>query len=242
MKTLISATAIVASALFFTNAEAASIQTIDSRIGLGLTPDLQGFPAFFTNGFSQGDTSHTNTISFDDGVVQVDYTVTIEGFDSGGSPAGLIVNNQAAGVELGVVNNQIDPGESIKVTFDDISFSVIGVPPFPLMVDPGTFEALLGSIAFAAFTPGTDTYTYAGVGAGSTVGDDTSRLEFVPHATLSNGDMFTLTADSGAFRALYISPSSQYELIPDPNLVPEPATIGLVGLSMACLAATRRRK
>lgn len=242
MKTRIFATALVASFLLLSTVRAGSIQNIESRIGLGLTPDLQGFPAFFTNGFTQGDTSHTNTLSFNDSIVKVDYTVTIEGFDSGGSPAGLIVNNQSAGVELGVVNNQIDPGESIKVTYDDISYSVIGVPPFPLMVDPGTYESTLGSIAFAAFSPGTDTYTYAGVGAGSTVGDDTSRLEFVPATTISNGDMFTLTADSGAFRALFLSQASQYELLPDPNLVPEPTTLGLMALGLAAISVTHRKK
>ena len=241
MKTRNLASTLGAMAILITSAHAGSIQTIESRVGLGLTPDLQGFPAFFTNGFTQGDTSHTNTISFDDGVVQVDYTLTIEGFDAAGGPAGLIVNNQATGIELGVVNNQIDAGESIKVTYDDISFSVIGAPPFPLMVDPGTYEASLGSIAFAAFGAG-DTYTYAGVGAGSTVGDDTSRLQFVPATTISNGDMFTITADSGSFRALYLSQASQYAQIPDPNLVPEPTTLGLLGLSVACMVATRRKK
>ncbi len=242
MKTIFTATAMVASALLLPTTQAANIQTLEARVGLGLTPDLQGFPAFFTNGFTQGDTSHTNTLSYDDGLVKVDYTLTVEGFDAGGSPAGLIVNNQAAGVELGVVNSQIDPGESIKVTYDDISFSVIGIPPFPFMVDQGSYESSLSSIALAAFSSGTDTFTYSGLGAGSTVGDDTSSLTFVPPAVISNGDMFTITADSGAFRALFLSQSSQYELIPDPDIIPEPATLGLMGVSIVCIATARRRR
>ncbi len=240
MKTIISAAAIVASALLLQTAHAANIQTIPARIGLGLTPDLQGFPPFFTNGFSQGATSHTNTISFDDGLVKVDYTLTIEGFDAAGAPAGLIVNNQATGVELGVVNNQIDAGESIKVTYDDISFSLIDTPPFPFLVDPGTYASSLSSIALAAFTAGTDTYTYSGVGDGGIVGDDTASLTI--QTPITGGEMFTLTADSGAFRALFLSQSSQYELRPDPNLVPEPATLGLMGVSIVCIAAARRRR
>lgn len=240
MKTIIMA-AFLAAAILCSSAQAGSIETIETRIGLGLTPDLQGFPAFFTNGFSQGDTSHTNTVTFDDGLVQVDMTLTIEGYDAAGAPAGLIVNNQAAGVELGVVNNQIDTGESIKVTYDDISYSVSGTPPFPYLVDPGTYASSLSTIAFAAFTPGTDTYTYAGVGAGTTSGDDTAALVFVPPTSISNGDMFSITADSGAFRLLYLSQAAQYELRPDPNLVPEPATLGLLGLSLLCITASRRK-
>ncbi len=224
---------LIATLCLATSVQAMTMESIETRIGLGLTPDAQGFPGFFANGFTQGDTSHTDTISFNDGVVQVDLTLTIEAFDAGGAPAGLIVNNSATGVEFGVVNNQIDPGESIKVTYDDISFSTIGAPPMGF-VDPSSFSALLSSIRFAAFDAGTDTYTYSGVGAGSTVGDDTDQLSFLPNYSLSNGDMFTITADSGAFRALYISGSGNYKVIP------EPATIGLLALSTVVLATKRR--
>ncbi|MEM8944843.1 MAG: PEP-CTERM sorting domain-containing protein [Planctomycetota bacterium] len=242
MKTILTGLAVAIGLCLSAPTTAATIESIEARIGLGLTPDLQGFPAFFANGFVQGSTSHTDTITFSDGLVEVDYDLTIAAFDAAGAPAGLIVNNQATGVELGVNNSQIDAGESIVVTYNAITPIVIGVPPFPLMVDLGSIEHTLSSIAFAAFTSGTDTYTYSGVGAGVATGDDTSTLTFVPPTEVTGGDSFTITADSGAFRALFISQATSYELLPDPNLVPEPASVGLAALGLAAAAATRFRK
>jgi len=219
-----------------TSAGAATID-IDSRIGLGLTPDNQGFPAFFANGFVQGATSHTNTIAFDDGVVEVEFTLTVEAFAAGGAPAGLFVNNQASGIDGGANNTEIDAGEQLKVTYDNIAFSVIGAPPSGLVVDLSSFQALIGSARLAAFTPGTDTFTYAGVGAGSVTGDDTQTIEFVPNASIGVGDMSTITGDGGSFRALYVSLHGSYETV-----IPEPATLGLLVISIVGIAASRRMR
>lgn len=235
MKTLMTAATLVTSLCLATIAHANTMESFEARIGLGLTPDNQGFPAFFTGGFTQGDTSHTNTLSFDDTIVQMDITLTIEAFDAGGSPAGLIVNNSATGVELGVVNNQIDPGEAVKFTVDNILFSVIGAHPMG-PVDSSSFEALLSSIRLTAFDDGVDTYTYSGLAAGSVIGDDTDTIGFVPSAPLANGDMFTVTADTGAFRALFLSASGNYKV------VPEPATFGLMGVALLGMATMRRKK
>ncbi|MEM8944844.1 MAG: PEP-CTERM sorting domain-containing protein [Planctomycetota bacterium] len=241
MKTFAYAVSVTATLLLFTSsdAHAASMESFEARIGLGTSADSQGFAGFFETGFVQGSPSHTDTISFDDGVVKVDFDVTVEGFEESGGPGGLRTTSAAVGVDgsgdTGSETTRIDAGEAIKVTFNDISFSIIGAPPAGMIVDPGSFEALISSIRFAAFDNGTDTYSYSGVGAGSVVGDDTSTLSFVPNQTIATGDMFTITGDSGEFRGLYISMSGNYETV-----IPEPATLSLVALSLVGIALKRR--
>lgn len=237
MNTLTRMSVAVAVLFAVTSAKAAVMETIESRVSLGTDAvDSQGFPGFFaTGGFVQGSTSHTNTISFNDGVVQVDYDMTIEAFDAAGAPAGLNVLAHAAGINLGVTNDEIDPGEVIKVTYNSITFSVLGPHPQG-SVDPSSFQALLGSIRLAAFDSGVDTFTYAGVGAGSVTGDDTQELDFVPSAPVNDGDTFTITGDSGAFRALYISNATTYKV------VPEPTTLAFCVMGLGCVAALRRTR
>ncbi len=206
---------------------------IEARVNLGMNSANPIGEDFFTavSGFTQGDTSHTNTLTFDDGVVEVSLTMTVEGFDAGGAPAGLIVNNQATGIELGVVDGQVDPGETVKFTYDAIAFNDIGLPPGDIL-DTNVLDLILSTIRFTAFDAGVDTYTYAGVGAGGATGDDTLTLNV--GTSVEANDMFTITADSGAFRILYLSHEAVYATIP------EPASALLV--AFASLAAMGRRR
>ena len=214
-------------------APASAATMIEARVNLGTNSANPIGEDFFTaaSGFTQGDTSHTNTLTFTDGVVEVDITMTIEGFDAGGAPAGLIVNSQATGVELGVENDQVDPGETVKFTYDAISFNDVGLPPGEIL-DTNVLDLILSTIRFTAFDAGVDTYTYAGVGAGGATGDDTLTLNV--GTSVDANDMFTITADSGAFRILYLSHEAVYASIP------EPASAMLV--AFASLGMARRRR
>lgn len=209
----------------------ASAAMLEGRIGLG-TQAGDFFEA--GSGFTQGDTSHTNTMSFNDGVVQVDFTLTVEAFDAADNPAGLSVNNQAAGVELGVNNTQIDPGESIKVTYDSIVVTVIGMPGPLEMVDPSTIVTNLSSARLTAFTPVVDTFTYEGVNEAGILGDDTQTIEI--DSPIVDGDMLEITADSGAFRWLFLSHNVMY----DTKAVPEPTTFVMTLIAAAGLSGRRR--
>lgn len=238
MKTITRAIVALVAIGMTTSSHAMTMESIEARIGLGTTMDLQGFAGFFENGFTQGDPAHTETLSFDDGVVQVDFNITVEGFDENGAAAGLRTTTAAVGVDgpsdtVGE-STRIDTDEQIKVTFNSVIFSIIGSPPVGLVVDPSSFEALISSIRFASFTQGTDTYTYAGVGAASVTGDDTEEIEFVPAQAITDGDMFTITGNSGEFRGLYMSLSGNYKSIP------EPATFSLLAISLIGIAASRR--
>ncbi len=239
MKTLTTSLPTLLLALVLTTpAQAATMVDFPGRVALGSDAVISGFTGFFSNGFVQGTPSHNNVLSFDDGVVKMDLDVTVEGFDESG-PAGLRTTGSAVGVDglgdSGSESTRIDAGESIKVTFNDVAFSVIGAPPAGF-VDPGSFEALMSTIRLAAFDAGTDTFTYAGIGAGFVVGDDTDTIGFVPSQPVDDGDMFTITADSGAFRALYVSVSGNYKV------VPEPTTIGLIAVSALAMAVQRRSR
>lgn len=240
MKTLTLVPALLIALSLGSATQALTMEHITARIALGSDADISGFTGFFSNGFVAGSTSHNNVLSFDDGVVQVDFDITVSGIDATGGPAALQPIASAVGIEgggdVGAEITRIDSGEQIKVTLNDVSFSVIGAPPVG-MVDVSSFEALMSTIRLAAFAPGVDTFTYAGVGAGAVVGDDTDTIDFVPDQTLANGDMFTITADTGAFRGLYISMAGEYMTI-----VPEPATLSLVALSLLGLAAQRRKQ
>lgn len=239
MKTLNLAPTLLAVVCLASAAHATTIHHIPARVALGSDATISGFTGFFSNGFVAGSTSHNNVLSFDDGVVQVDFDITVEAFDEAGSPTALRPTPSAVGIDGAgdTVSEQtrIDTGESIKVTLNDVNFSVIGAPAVG-SVDPGSFEALMSTIRLAAFDSGVDTYTYAGVGAAAVTGDDTDTIDFVPDQTLVDGDMFTITADSGEFRGLYISLAGEYCTV-----VPEPATISLVALSLLGLTAQRRR-
>lgn len=193
-------------------ATSASAGTIPGRIVLG-TDDAPAdpFPRFFdtASGFIQGSTSFTNSVSFDDGVGKVDYTITIEAFNAAGAPAGLNVGVGAAGVELGVDNSRIDTGESIKVTYDSISHSQIGGP-----TTIASYITTLNAVHFISFGAG-DTFTYSGVGAGGITGDDT--FEVLVGASIATGDTLTVTGDSGAFKMQWLSHVTEYELVPEPS-------------------------
>lgn len=218
--------------------QATTIEHIPARIALGSDADISGFTGFFSNGFVAGSTSHNNVLSFDDGVVQVDFDITVEAFDEAGAPTALNPIPSAVGID-GVgdtvsESSRIDAGEKIKVTLNDVNFSIIGAPADGV-VDPSSFEALMSTIRLAAFDSGIDTFTYAGVGAGSVVGDDTNTVSFVPSQTLVDGDMLMVTADTGEFRGLYISMAGEYAV------VPEPSTLCLVALSALAIASQRRK-
>ena len=215
----------------------ASAEMLDARIGLGIR--IGDFFEDPGSGFVQGSTSFTNTMTFDDSVVEVDFTLTAEGFDAGGAPAGLFANNQAVGVEGGSRDDKIDAGETIKITFTDIEFTVIGVPGPGLEVDPSTITAFLSSIRLAAFNDGVDTFTYTGVGDANLVGDDTQTIEFVPDLVVDDGDMFSITADSGDFRGLFLSLDVTYGTRPDDNEIPEPTTLALAFIGAAALGRRR---
>ena len=240
MKTLKLVPAIIAAVCLGTAVQAASLEHIPARVALGSDANISGFTGFFSNGFVAGSSSHNNVLSFDDGVVQVDFDITVEAFDEAGAPTALRPTPSAVGIDApgDTVSEQtrIDAGEQIKVTVNDVNFAVIGVPPAGMIVDVSSFEALMSTIRLAAFDNGIDTFTYAGIGAGSVVGDDTDTISFVPNQTIVDGDMFTITADSGQFRGLYISMAGEYTTI-----VPEPATLGLIAISVVGLVARRRK-
>lgn len=230
--------ALLATVCLTTLSQASTIEHIPARIALGSDADISGFTGFFSNGFVAGSTSHNNVLSFDDGVVQVDFDITVEAFDEAGSPAALNPIPSAVGIDgagdSGAESSRIDAGEKIKVTLNDVSFSEIGAPADGF-VDPSSFEALMSTIRLTAFEDGVDTFTYEGVGAATVVGDDTDTISFVPNYTLADGDMLMITADSGLFRGLYISMAGEYAV------VPEPSTLCLVALSALALAAQRRK-
>ena len=212
-------------------ASSAFAGTIPGRIVMGTSDTaVDGFPRFFdsSSDFTQGDTSHTHTVAFDDGVGQVVYNITIEAFNSAG-PAGLNVGTGATGIELGVDNSRIDPGESIVVTYNSITHSQIAPGPGP--INPLTYDTKLNALHFNSFGAG-DTYTYSGVGAGGATGDDTN--EILLGASIATGDSFTIMADTGAFRLQWISQVTQYELIP------EPTTLALCTLVFAPMLVRRR--
>lgn len=238
MKTLTLVPALLALLCFTATAEATTLEHIPARVALGSDADISGFTGFFSNGFVAGSTSHNNVLSFDDGVVQVDFDITVEGLDAGGGPAALTPIPTAVGIEGSgdsvSEETRIDAGETIKVTINDVAFSIIGAPANGV-VDPASFEALMSTIRLSAFDSGVDTFTYAGAGAASVVGDDTDTISFVPRAPVVNGAMFTITADTGAFRGLFVSLAGEY------TVVPEPATLSLVGLALIGLAAQRRK-
>lgn len=208
---------------------------IPGRFVLG-TEDApaDGFPRFFNSasGFTQGDTSLTNTLSYNDGIGQVDFTITIAAFNAAGGPAGLNVGVGSSGVELGVDNLRIDPGETIKVTYDNIAYSQIGPGAGGLPIDFSTFDTVLNAIHLNSFGAG-DTFTYAGIGAGGITGDDT--FEVLVGESISSGDMFSITGDTGAFKMQWVSQESTYELG-----VPEPSSLVLAAFSLAVLATRRR--
>jgi len=195
--------------LIATSASAAIIP--NTRIVLGTNDAPTDFPRFFdsASGFIQGSTTFTNSVSFDDGVGKVDYTITIEAFDAAGAPAGLHVGVGATGVELGVDGTRIDPGESIKVTYDTISHSQIGGP-----TAIASFMTTLNAVRFNSFEAG-DTFTYTGVGAGGITGDDT--FEVLVGASIASGDTFTVTGDTGAFGMQWLSHTTEYTLVPEPS-------------------------
>jgi hypothetical protein len=200
---------------------------IEARVGLG-TQLGDFFDA--SSGFVAGSTSHTNTLCFSDGTAEACFTMTIEGFDSNGAPAALIPNNQAVGIEVGVNDTQIDAGEWVKVTYDAISVTALNPPP-----SIASWTAGLGSIRLAAFDDGVDTFTYSGPGAGTMVGDDTNYID-LDEPIIMAGDMFTVKADSGRFRMLWISNHADYDV------VPEPLGLGLVCVGLFGLVTTRRRQ
>lgn len=240
MKTLTFLSALLIPLCFGGSANATTMEHIPARIALGSGADLSGFTGFFSNGFVDGSTSHTDTLSFDDGVVQVDFQLTVEAFDSDGSPTALNPITTAVGIngagDTVEESTRIDAGEKIKVTVDDVNFSVIGAPPVGF-VDISSFEALMSTIRLSAFDNGVDTFTYAGIGAGSVVGDDTDQIEFVPDQVLVDGDMFMVTADSGLFRGLFISMSGNYK-----TAVPEPATLCLFAMGLVGTLCSRRKR
>ena len=231
-------TAVAASLMFVTTIHAASMESIEARVGFGTSPDAQGFTGFFENGFVQGSPSHTDTVSYSDGTVQVDLNITVEGFDENLAPSGIRTTAAAVGVEgagdTGFESTRLDTGEFITVTFNDINFSVIGVPPSGHAVDPTSFEVLISTIQLAAFDSGLDTFTYTGVGASAVTGDDTNVLTFIPSQEVVDGDSFTILADSGAFRGLFVSLSANYATIP------EPASLGLMCLALLTYSVRRR--
>ncbi|TWT97622.1 hypothetical protein Pla108_17740 [Botrimarina colliarenosi] len=213
---------------------AAQGEMIEARITTGIDPG-QFFSA--ASGFVNGASTHTNTISFSDGLVQADFTLTAAAFGPGGVPASLNVANAAGVNTLGVSgNSQVETGESIKFTYDSVTYTIVGVPPAGLTVDPSTFTASVSSIALAAFEVGTDTFTYMGIGSGGATGDDTGVLTLSP-TVITPGDMSTITGDSGSFRVLYLSNSVGYGLRP----VPEPTTAALATLVTFGLIGCRRR-
>lgn len=214
-------------------APAHAAMLIPGRIVMGTsTTAIDGFPRFFaTGGFANGNSSHTNTVSFDDGVGKVEYNITVEAFNAAG-PAGLNVGVGATGVELGVDNTRIDAGESIKVTYNSITHSQIDLTPGT--IDPASWLTTLNAIHFNSFDDGTDTYTYTGVGAGGAVGDDSFELAL--DSPIDGGDTFTIEGDSGAFKLQWLSHMTEYELgIPEPSSFAV-AVLGLIGV------ATSRRK
>jgi hypothetical protein len=209
--------------------------TFSDRVELGLTASQFFDPA---SGFTAGDTSHTNTVSTTVSGVKMDVTLTVEGLDAGGAAAGLEPIATSVGIDspggTTAEKTRINPGETLKVTFDSIAFSLD--PAIPGMIaDPASF-ATMSSIRLAAFDAGTDTYTYAGVGAGQASGDDTDTLAFAPAVALSAGDMFTITGDSGEFRTLYISLGGMSDIIPEPSTAL--LCLAMIG-SATCI---RRRK
>ena len=185
------------------------------------------------SGFTAGDTSHTNTVSVTDSGIKMDVTITIEGFDSSGAPAALSPVAGSVGVDSPPPGNdsestRLNPTESIKVTFDTILFTLS--PPAPgLIVDPSS-TGLLSSVALGAFGAG-DSFTYSGVGdAGASLSGNILDIS----ETISDGDMFTITATGGEFRLNYISLSGTADIIPEPTT----ATLGLAAASGCCLPAT----
>lgn len=236
MKTTIRAAALLAVSFTFltTTVQATGMHSIEARIGLGTSPDSQGFPGFFA-GFGGG-TSHTNSFTFSDGVVDFKIDMTVEGLDSSDQPANLVVNNLSAGIEIGVGDMLIDSGEKIKITYDNLSFSTTGTPPAMGIVDLSSFGAILSTVRLSAFGAGDD-YAYSGVGSVVDTLQIGNTLQLELNTPIVTGDMLTITATAGGFRALFLSQSGNYNTI-----VPEPATFGLMAISLFSLAAFRRKR
>ncbi len=208
-----------------------------ARIELG-----GGAGQFFdpASGFVDGvDTTHTNSVSFNDGIVQLDITLTVEAIGATGSAVPINVAASAAGVqEISSNDDRINAEESLVVSYDQIVFSVIGTPTVG-MVDPASLEAQLSTFRLSAFDDGVDSFTYTGIGAPPTVSVDVAaRLATLDFGDeLQDGDSFIIAGGSNSdFRAQFISNRGSYDIIP------EPTVLALMAVSLVGTVCTWRER
>ena len=170
----------------------------------------------------------------------MDLTIKVEAFGSDGvTPAPINVIPTAAGVqEISVGDDRINTGESLKFTYTNIAFSVIGPSPMG-PVDISSFQAVLSTIRLVAWDPGTDSVMYTGVGAPASLTENApgrfATLDI--HTDITTGDMFTITAGANSnFRARFLSQAGNY------SFVPEPTTLGLLADGFIGAVCSRRNR
>lgn len=232
----------------------AAIVTYTPSFDAGTFDNTSGTTAYDVNGTGLGEgitsgvASYTDTYFFTDSTTGINFNVDFTFAASGGDGVlGVTPGSTGTGIGVqGATFDWIDEGEAVTITVSDLVVDTSGY------ID-GSISGLNGPVGVGSFALGIQQFSIASLNAadGPVAGDGTTTdiITANPYdfgSTLSNstgtGSLAFVDSDLGANDTRVRLSAWQPYIEIDIVAVPEPSSIALLGVGVAGLLISRRRK